>query len=82
MQVANPFRIQNCEFFRTSDPALYSRLAGNTFFTQQTTQRNRLLRPFPQMSVGNNGLMYANVPVGIVKVHSRRLCSTAALPTG
>jgi hypothetical protein len=29
-----------------------------------------LLRPFPQMSVGNNGLTYANMPVGIVKVHS------------
>src|SRR5688572_3133976 len=69
-QVANPFRIQNFEFLRTSNPALYSRLAGNTFFTQQTTQRNRLLRPFPQMSVGNNGLTYANMPLGIVKVHS------------
>jgi hypothetical protein len=68
-QVPNPFRIQNFEFLRTSNPALYSRLAGNTFFTQQTTQRNRLLRPFPQMSAGN-GLMSANIPVGIVKVHS------------
>jgi hypothetical protein len=69
-QVPNPFRIQNFEFLRASNPALYSRLAGNTFFTQQTTQRNRLLRPFPHMSVGNDGLRYANVPVGIVKVHS------------
>ena len=68
-QVSNPFRIQNFEFLRTSNPTLYSRLAGNTFFTQQTTQRNRLLRGFPQMSAGN-GLMSANVPVGIVKVHS------------
>lgn len=68
-QVPNPFRIQNFELLRTSNPVLYSRLAGNTFFTQQTTQRNRLLRPFPQMSAGN-GLMSANVPVGIVKVHS------------
>ena len=68
-QVANPFRIQNFEFLRTSNPTLYSRLAGNTFFTQQTTQRNRLLRPFPHMSAGN-GLTYANMPVGIVKVHS------------
>jgi Carboxypeptidase regulatory-like domain/TonB dependent receptor-like, beta-barrel len=68
-QVSNPFRIQNFDFLTTSNPALYSRLAGNTFFTQQTTQRNRLLRSFPQMSAGN-GLMFANVPVGIVKVHS------------
>jgi hypothetical protein len=68
-QVPNPFRIQNFEFLRTSNPALYSRLAGNTFFTQQTTQRNRLLRAFPQMSTGN-GLNFANVPLGIVKVHS------------
>ena len=65
-QVANPFRIQNFEFLRTSNPALYSRLAGNTFFTQQTTQRNRLLRDFPHM----NSLNYANMPVGVVKVHS------------
>ena len=64
--VANPFRIQNFAFLQTSNPTLYNRLAGNTFFTQQTTQRNRLLRAFPQI----NNLTYANLPVGAVKVHT------------
>jgi hypothetical protein len=65
-QVTNPFRIQNFAFLQTSNPTLYSRLAGNTFFTQQTVQRNRLLRAFPQI----NNLTYANLPVGGVKVHT------------
>jgi hypothetical protein len=68
--VTNPFRIQNFAFLQTSNPTLYNRLAGNAFFTQQIIQRNRLLREFPHMSVGNNGLVYANLPVGIVKVHT------------
>ena len=49
-QVTNPFRIQNFTFLQTSNPTLYNRLAGNTFFTQATTQRNRLLRAFPHLS--------------------------------
>jgi len=64
-QVPNPFRIQNFAFLQTSDPVLYNRLASNTFFTQQTIQRNRLLRAFPQM----NSVTDANLPVGVVKVH-------------
>ena len=64
-QVPNPFRIQNFAFLQTSDPVLYNRLASNTFFTQQTIQRNRLLRAFPQM----NNVTDANLPVGVVKVH-------------
>jgi hypothetical protein len=68
-QVANPFRIQNFASLQTTNPTLYNRLAANTFFTQQTTQRNRLIRAFPQMSTGN-GLTYASTPVGAVKVHS------------
>ena len=68
--MANPFRITNLAFLQQSNPALYSRLAGNTFFTSATIQRNRLLRAFPQNSVGNNGLTYNNLPLGVVKVHS------------
>ncbi len=64
-QVPNPFRIQNFAFLQTSDPALYNRLASNIFFTQQTIQRNRLLRAFPQM----NSVTDANLPLGVVKVH-------------
>jgi hypothetical protein len=45
-------------------------MAGNSFFTSQTIQRNRLLRAFPQISVGNTGLTYSNLPLGESKVHS------------
>ena len=78
-QVANPFRIQNFEFLRTSNPALYSRLAGNTFFTQQTTQRNRLLRDFPHM---NNSQLREHAGGHREGALTRGLCSTAVLPTG
>jgi len=61
--VTNPFYIGNFEFLRTSNPALYTKMAGNSFFTSQTIQKNRLLRPFPQMSSGN-GLSIANLPLG------------------
>jgi len=64
--VANPFRITNFTALQASDPALYNRLNGNTFFTSATVQRNRLLRAFPQI----NNLTYANLPLGITKVHS------------
>ena len=64
--VTNPFRIQNFAFLQASNPTLYNRLAGNAFFTQQTIQRNRLLRDFPHI----NNLTYANLPLGAVKVHT------------
>src|SRR4029077_17004163 len=38
-------------------------MAGNSFFTSQTIQKNRLLRPFPQMASGN-GLSVSNLPLG------------------
>ena len=41
---------------QTSDPLLYQRMAGSTTFTSTTIQRHRLLRAFPHMSAGNNGL--------------------------
>lgn len=64
--VTNPFRITNLTFLQASNPALYNRLASNTFFTSATIQRNRLLRAFPEM----NTLNYSNLPVGAVKVHA------------
>jgi hypothetical protein len=69
-QVTNPFRITNFAALQASNPALFSRLNGNTFFTQTTTQRNRLLRAFPHLSSGNNGLQFSNLPIGHSKVHS------------
>jgi hypothetical protein len=65
--VPNPFNIANFAPLRTSNPALYARMASNAFFTATTVQRHRLLRgPFPQV----NGATYADLPLGVTKVHS------------
>jgi hypothetical protein len=64
--VTNPFRLQNFAALQASNPALYQRLASNTFFTSATVQRNRLLRAFPHMS----NVSYDNLPLGEVKVHA------------
>ncbi len=58
--VTNPFFIGNFESLRTSSPALYNQMAGNSFFTSPTVQRHRLLREFPQI----NSLNYSNLPLG------------------
>ena len=64
--VPNPFNIANFAPLRTSSPALYARMASNSFFTATTVQRNRLLRgPFPQLTNGT----YADLPLGVTKVH-------------
>ena len=65
-QVPNPFNIANFASLATTNPALYQRLAGNSFFTAATTQRQNLLRAYPQLS----GLSYANLPLGVVKDHA------------
>ena len=61
--VTNPFFINNFAPLRTSDPALYNQMAGNSFFTSPTIQRNRLLRAFPHMSSGD-GLEFQTLPLG------------------
>ena len=65
-QVPNPFNIANFASLATTNPALYQRLAGNSFFTAATVQRQALLRGYPQLS----GLTYANLPLGVVKDHA------------
>jgi len=67
--VANPFFIGNLTALRTSNPALYNQLAAQALFTSPTIQKNRLLRPFPHMSVGN-GLQAAALPLGKVRTHA------------
>ena len=57
-QVTNPFYIDNFASLRTSDPVLYERMANNAFFQARTTQRQNLIRAFPQLS--GNPLIYAN----------------------
>jgi hypothetical protein len=75
-QVTNPFFIGNFEALRTSNPALYERMANNAFFQARTTQRANLIRQYPHLS-GNplvisnqNPLLLNNLPLGVVKAHS------------
>jgi hypothetical protein len=65
-QVPNPYFINNLAFLRTTDPALYQRLASNPTFSSATIARNRLLRPFGHMTALN----YSNLPLGASKTHS------------
>lgn len=68
--VANPFFIGNLAALRASNPAVYNQLAAQALFTSTTIQKNRLLRPFPHMSVGNNGLQAQALPLGKVRTHA------------
>jgi hypothetical protein len=68
--VANPFFIGNLTALRSSNPALYNQLAAQPLFTSPTIQKHRLLRPFPHMSVGNNGLRADALPLGKVRTHA------------
>src|SRR4029453_4811854 len=72
-QVPNPYFINNFAFLRTTDPVLYQRLASNPTFSSPTIQRNRLLRPFGQMTGAAGGLLSSNLPLGASKSHSLEL---------
>jgi hypothetical protein len=74
--VPNPFHISNFAALQTSNPLLYQRLAGSTFFTSTTTQRHRLLRAYPHMSAGNNGLQIQDQPLGEIKAHALEIVLT------
>jgi hypothetical protein len=69
-QVPNPYFINNFAFLRVTDPVLYQRLASNPTFSSATIQRNRLLRPFGQMTGLTGGLLFSNLPLGASKSHS------------
>ena len=77
--VTNPFRITNFASLQTSNPVLYNRLAGNTFFTSTTIQRNRLLRAFPADQQPDVRQPAARGREGAL---ARDPGSTAAFPTG
>ena len=64
--VPNPYFINNFASLRTSDPALYQRLASNPTFASATIQRHRLLRPFGALT----NLTYGNLPLGESRSHS------------
>jgi hypothetical protein len=61
-----------------ADPLLAQRLQGSTTFTSSTIQRQRLLRPFPEM----NNLAYRDQPLGIIKAHSLELTLTRRYANG
>jgi hypothetical protein len=64
--VTNPFRLSVFAPLQQSNPALYSRLQNNAFFTASTVQLNRLLRgPYPQY----NGINFSNLPIGENRTH-------------
>jgi hypothetical protein len=60
--IANPFNIANFADIKTSNPALYQFMAGNSFFTSTTIRKSALLSPYPWM----NGLT-ETLPLGKAK---------------
>lgn len=76
--VPNPFHISNFESIRASDPVLYQHLSTLSQFTSTTIQKNRLLRPFPQM----NGLYDSAAPLGKARTHSFELNFQRRLSSG
>jgi hypothetical protein len=68
--VPNPFFIGNFAALRDSNPALYNRLAAQALFTSPTIQKNRLLRSYPHLSVGDSGLRAEALPLGKVRTHA------------
>jgi hypothetical protein len=80
--VPNPFHITRFSPLQASNPALYARMAGNAFFTSTTVQLHRLLRPFPHMSAGNNGLVFANLSLGKQTTHGVEINFTRRFSKG
>jgi hypothetical protein len=77
--VQNPFRLSVFAPLQTSNPALYSRLANNSFFTATTVQLHRLLRgPFPQY----NSFSYSNLPIGENRTHGVEINFTRRFSNG
>jgi len=79
--VTNPFFIGNFDSLRTTSPALYNQMAGNSFFTSPTIQRHRLLRAFPHMSSGD-GLDLQTLPLGENRAHSLEMSFTRRFANG
>jgi len=82
--VPNPFYIGNFGSLQATNPLLYQRLQGSALFTSTTIQRQRLLRPFPQMGSGaaNSGLFYNDQPLGVIKAHSLEVVLTRRYSDG
>lgn len=76
--VTNPFYIGNFVSLQTSNPALYSYMNTQSFYTSQTIQVNQLLRPFPQM----NGLYQADDPLGKNRIKALEIDFTRRFSRG
>ncbi len=68
--VANPFRLSNFASIQASDPFLYGFMSNSGFYIGNTIRKNRLLRPFPQMS---SDLRQDLSPIGKVRTHALEL---------
>jgi hypothetical protein len=80
--VVNPFYIGNFGSLQTTNPALYSRMQGNSFFTSPTIQRNRLLRPFPEYAVSTACSIVAGVSTGNYRPDLSNCLAYSNLPLG
>ena len=77
--VPNPFLLSRFSSLQATNPALYARMAGNSFFTNTTVQQNRLLRgPYPQY----NGLSFSNLPLGKQTTHGLEINFTRRFTKG
>ena len=77
--VPNPFLLSRFASLQTTNPLLYSRMAGNSFFTNTTVQLNRLLRgPYPQYA----SVSMANLPLGKQTTHGVELNFTRRFNKG
>jgi hypothetical protein len=77
--VPNPFLISKFDALKTSNPALYARLAGNGSFTATTVQLQRLLRgPYPQYT----SVSFSNLPLGRQTTHGVELNFSRRMSNG
>jgi hypothetical protein len=67
--VTNPFRITNFVALQSSAPMQYGNMSTLGFFTGANIQRNKLLRPYPQI----NGLTQSNSPLGESRTDSLQI---------
>lgn len=63
--VTNPFQLQNFAALSQSSPLIYQDMLSLSFYSA-TAPKNRLLRPFPQMS----GLTQSLAPFGEARTHA------------
>jgi hypothetical protein len=76
-QVANPFRISNFSDIQASNPALYSLMSKNNFFTAATQSLGAIMRPYAWMGTFN-----LNRSIGATNFHQLQLNVTRKWKSG